>query len=130
MREIKFRAWNKEWGEMVYSSVLNHHEKREWYPIGFAVGFSHYPHDIDNTEIMQFTGRKGNNGKDIYEGDIVKACDELQGFIMRVYWCDLDLMWRVGYMNGLKKVDDKFCMYNNLEVIGNIHENPELLENQ
>lgn len=55
-REIKFRAWNPDWDEMVYSGLEIIFDKREFYPFGFEVGFSHYP--TEGWTIMQYTGLK------------------------------------------------------------------------
>lgn len=70
---IKLRAWHPSWGEMIYSNGYQMLEKREWSPICFDIGFSGYPHDLndDRTIVMLFSGLKDRNDVDIYEGDIV-----------------------------------------------------------
>jgi hypothetical protein len=119
MREIKFRAWNPEHDEMIFSSRETAFEKREFYPFCFSVGFSHYP--LDGWEIMQFTGIKDCNGKEVYEGDIVKY-NELP--------CCIE--WDDGAFELIR--NDNFIMHLwnivpiRLEIIGNIYESPELLK--
>lgn len=137
MREIKFRAWNPDWDEMVYSGLEILFDKREFYPFGFEVGFSHYP--TEEWTIMQYTGLKDKNGKEIFEGDIIKYSFDLpessyateEGLkirINKVIWSEL----RSSFSVGSKMANNDLFRYvrngNRVEVIGNIYENPEFLE--
>jgi len=114
-REIKFRAWSK---------------KNKWY-INFGIPAKiqdflyglNSKEFIDDLEIEQFTGLKDKNGVEIYEGDIDGSDDE----IMVVCWIEEEAAF------GLKFPDDNdyydtSINWRGLIKIGNIHENPELLE--
>lgn len=98
MREIKFRAWSGE--KMIF--------------FGLCEGSS----DLLLMDIMQFTGLKDKNGKEIYESDIIKSISAESGCV--VSW-DEKGFWKFWNIStGLLKMDE-------WEVIGNIYENPELL---
>jgi len=116
MREIKFRAWDKRCGIMT--------TLREW---DFAHGECLIKHmgesdDCPNEsdlEIMQYTGLKDKNGKEIYEGDIVNWHIEKE--LLVVAWSITCFVMEniEGYAYGFNNGNFK-------EVIGNIYENPEL----
>lgn len=79
---------------------------------------------LEHLKYMQYTGLKAN-GKEIYEGDIVKH--EFYGNCL-VSWSDKFLCYELKDHNHLlQRVDEKREL---MEVIGNIYENPELLENE
>lgn len=125
MREIKFRAWDAS-GEKPY--MLGS------YKLTDAI-FNHK--DIRQLPLMQFTGLHDKNGREIYEGDVVKIGANEFGFItngnnavvnyeVRVIECDyilyrLDLQLHWGRLSRLCE------MGWDCEILGNIHENPELL---
>ena len=77
MREIKFRAWSKPLCIM-YTPEMDKSEANLW---GFSCPGG-VP-DVNNLDLMQFTGLKDSNGTDIYEGDIVKTKN---GDEMTVSW--------------------------------------------
>ena len=125
-REIKFRAWDKKQNQMVLIDPPRYHEK-----IGALVMYSSVLIS-DEMELMQYTGLKDNNGKDIYEGDIVNLTTN--------HIADLNPDWpkktskvEVKWENAMFKFGDMTMNYMplrnaELKVIGNIYENPELLE--
>lgn len=122
MREIKFRAWDKELKFMVDDTM---------YIMGIGTGNVFFDNQGDLIEqsnklvLMQYTGLKDKNGKDIYEGDVSKNYYKGQWVNLVVVWNPLGMWsvkWKDGYLNNYH-INNQ-----NMEVIGNIYENPELLK--
>ena len=123
MREIKFRAWHKEkkiMGEVLGIDILH---KEIFFSNGDVdcCGFA----DLKYIELMQYTGLKDKNNKEIYEGDIL-----FESFGEKYY--------KVVFENGSFRAEfegdfeeHSFDLIDvvaqGCEVVGNIYENPELL---
>lgn len=122
MREIKFRAWDKERLEWEYLPESGNIELGQTEGETFFLEF-----DYERFIIEQFTGLYDKNGSGIYEGDVVKY-DAIRGKTCQITW-DIELS-RFIIMTKCKGDYAGLTTYNKseLEIIGNIHENPELLE--
>ncbi|CAK0779066.1 conserved hypothetical protein [Azospirillaceae bacterium] len=152
MREIKFRAWDAENGRMVRPGNFEIEESG-----GHLVGWFQSSEDDDEERecqlksnyeliLLQFTGLLDKNGKEIYEGDIVQDTrdwadrmtnkgvhlirfgvgsegEPADGTQPYIGWC-------LGRDDDYRYETTGFTKYeaDNFEVIGNIYENPELLE--
>lgn len=131
MREIKFRAWDKQNKKMLSSSEFLH---KDLYltlgggimcvnPVGnqYAIAEECYP-------IMQYTGLKDKNGKEIYEGDIMQN-EQMQKTV--IIWSNDELGFMMVDIEEYPKEEPTY-MTNDIwvtkEIIGNIYENPELLK--
>lgn len=124
MREIKFRAWDRERQIMRRVFAIN-------FDFDEAYICRNNPSDcitIDikqDSVIMQFTGLCDKNGKEIYEGDIVRLFYEMIEMVGYIKQSDNGewLVWK-DERNYLGAYDNR----NRIVVIGNIYENPNLLE--
>jgi len=107
MRELKFRGWHKVAKVMSAGATLQFlYNKNGAY-------------DDAHIDFMQFTGLHDNDGKDIYEGDIVRYFLDGEICINKVAWCeDRDFN---GWEFTAQNEED------GIEVIGNIYENNDLL---
>lgn len=149
MREIKFRAWDPACDHMIYSDCA---EEDYWWRIGEdGISIEWYDPcivkltpdgpvetdgwvEISNSVVMEYTGNKDKNGKEIYESDIIQIKDRFvmwsrsSGQIVEdvnaiVVWGGTGFIPRRSANTRLWILDME-----QYEVVGNIYENPELLE--
>lgn len=117
MRDIKFRVWDNRKDSNTYGMNYDAHKSIDWFD------YIDYPKYYT---LQQYAGLKDKNNKEIYDGDIVKASykneDELENYngaylvysFVGVFWINNYPIYRI-----------RQC---DIEIIGNIHENPELLK--
>lgn len=121
----KFRAWNKVREEMIDDCDLSITSDGSVLAgdLNYDVESGMLADVTDNVVIMISTRLKDKNGTEIYEGDIVK---NIYDEIYVVKWFDAGFYLEERYNGGFDYSELHFG--NNKEVIGNIYENPELLE--
>lgn len=127
----KFRAWHKELGRMMLIEIMyffffdNELEELELNDPVMNDHISVYP---DKIVLMQSTGLKDKNGKEIFEGDIVNY----KGRKAIIKWHGSYASFIYRFVDELNKRSAEwyplYLAYLKCEVIGNIYENPELLE--
>ena len=128
MREIKFRCWDGESMEFPFQ-------------IDFSTNKIHlhntlvknYWVDLENVILMQYTGLKDKNGKEIYESDILRDTypNSLHPYYEVVWDTNKWMIKPTEYSikRGMSDKEDYFELNTDyLEVIGNIYENPEMIE--
>lgn len=126
-REIKFRGKRSDNGELVYGDFRPAENciAVPCYIRHFGIGYDVY--SVDPDTVGQYTGLKDKNGREIYEGDIISA----RGIILTVKYIE-----GVFFACNVDPNIDKYPLYilceweneSGCEIIGNIHNNPELLK--
>lgn len=138
MREIKFRAWDKDRRCFIPCIVGNTDiQDDKWIcPLTFCEvnGVKDWYHN-DTCDVMQYTGLYDKNGKDVYEGDIVRYISSNDEYRPEGDVQMDEGMWRVFWKRDETRSDENirkdlyfWATEREIEVIGNIYENPELLE--
>lgn len=122
MRQIKFRAWDKQAGEMVgVESIRWQNENVHEVFYDTALEYDHQEGGRWTGEciLMQFTGLLDKDGKEIYEGDVVLIGDIDKPY--PVEWDETRLTWVIGDFDFL------YVWEATVNIIGNVLENPNLL---
>lgn len=126
MREIKFRVWHPDEGNMYYFNCFK--EITDWQADDF--------YRADNTDdacvdFMQFTGLHDKNGKGIYEGDIIfiKGETKLLDIKGKVEYSNILAQFIITNTGSIVNEAEPLGDYEeeDIEVIGNIYDNKELL---
>jgi len=140
MREIKFRAWDKRSKKVREVNTITFHDKRASFDYDdprLPKLFWLWGYDVieqkditlarESKEVilLQYTGLKDKNGTEICEGDIYHMGDP--EITYTVVWHDTGL---IGKQNGSSSYAGLLSWQERIEVIGNIYENPELLEGE
>jgi len=124
MRETKFRAYHKERKEMFEIASIDFEEKKAALSNGIIKLLNV---DSKQFELLQYTGLKDKNDKEIYEGDILFFRDENMKYI--VVWQDTAFIIK---SIEIRKYLEKMCWLDDTEIcceiVGNIYENKKLLE--
>lgn len=126
-REIKFRVWDNQENTMFYNEDI--------LKIQFAENFIRIENEkyafnsyLDEVMLMQYIGFKDCNGKEIYEADIV---EDNFGDRYEVVYEDYKFNLKDFYCGCFDNPNDGFSgLRDKLKVIGNVYENPDLLEDK
>ncbi len=118
MREIKFRGIQNHTNQWIYGNLVQNQRGKYIIPFEWVENDGHHlqiisdiPVFVKEETVGEFTGLKSKSGVEIYEGDIIQDEDSISIIDMsNPYWCG----------NLLTNISQ--C-----EVIGNIYQNPELL---
>lgn len=136
---FRFRVWNKKEKYMIYNAeaaydgnnyaIPKHQIEPKANNDLHIHCFSEYIYNPEEYETEQCTGLKDKNGKLIYEGDILykKGTKNHKGEKMysEVIWDQMYAEFNISDDNGMHRMPSNS---NNIEIIGNIYENPELLQ--
>ena len=122
MREIKFRLWSDSL-KVMYSPDNQ---------IGYLWSIPEADNGVIKVKgdeiLMQFTGLRDMNGKEIYEGDILKGVGEINNYRVVYEECEFVLYHKYGRWGLLSLFPEIILTYKQeVEIIGNIYENPDLL---
>lgn len=130
-RTIKFRVWDKPnecWSDLLH--VITDDESLWHLDDGDGMAIKDDP---EMYVVEQYTGLKDKNGEEIYEGDVIKRLSFIAGekeyyTTCQVRWDSDECCFELHYLNGALFGDSLLDIDEEYEVIGNIHENYELLE--
>jgi len=123
-REIKFRAW-----DTILNRMYPAFEMKEYMSLNEMGQDNVVPQTANEIELMQFTGLKDKNDKEIYEGDILK--DEYNRLLLVEWWqyaFTLKAITKTNFVRANYIIQWFIGVPSLPEIIGNIYETPDLLE--
>lgn len=125
-RKIKFRGKRIDNGEWVYGYLYRLSEKLN--PFIMLIDRRGESYEVDPKTVGQYTGQKDKNGEELYDGDICN-CREYE-CCGKIEWSEDEagFYFCVFYEDGMFEEEQLYDYVSELEIIGNIHDNPELLE--
>ena len=148
MRDIKFRVWDNHYKYMNYKVIVGTYG--EWEKVKDDENYtacsmwikpenvdykcephwSHFEPYHKDIKLMQYTGLKDKNGKEIYEGDIVfiKGEVEILDIKGKVEYSETFAQYIITNTGDIVNEAEPLGDYEDIEVMGNIYDNPELLE--
>ncbi|WP_368395614.1 YopX family protein [Streptococcus gallolyticus] len=125
----KFRAWDKHIGKMFSVGIIDYtiHSVYVKQPNGLYT-----ESDFDEVELMQFTGLKDKNGKEVFEGDIIRFFDcDGDEYTVPVVWDNdyacFSVDWGSNMLTSFDYLEEFYTDLKDIEAIGNIYENLSLI---
>lgn len=134
MRDIKFRAWDegKKMMHLDFEFIRSGINGDDWVVFkSDKQPLNSKPHPLENPffnqqlKIMQYTGLKDKNDKEIYEGDIVKTKYQKMA---KIVWDNENTCFATETVDKVVKDERMYCLKDIEEIIGNVCDNPELLK--
>lgn len=126
MRPIKFRAYLKNENKIIDVKSIDWDENGNLISINYPEGKDYFGYKEDDIVLMQYTGYKDVFGNEIYEDDVVKYRNNLY----QVKWIFFSFYIHQTNGRSLKELEKIAIDEKGMELIGNIYENPELLDLQ
>lgn len=131
MRENKYRGRRLDNGEWVYGSLVINNNLAYIYNGHSCPSEVNFEYDfipVDPTTVGQYTGLKDKNGREIYEGDIVNDDETINGSVYSQEYVIEHSEIHCGFVGvAAQRLLTPSC-FDDVKVIGNIHDNPELLK--
>lgn len=129
MREILFRGKRKDYGKWIEGYYLHQNKRRFVNETHYIVSVDGFYHSIDPSTVCQFTGLYDKKGRKIFEGDIVEGNSEYFTYTHPYGKVVYDGgQYLISFDDVLEDIECLGAWTNDVEIIGNIYDNPELLE--